>query len=66
MLLFFGEQIRKIKSLSPAQWINIALLSLWIWAMLMTLSRAVILGGLCVLLIIHRSWLKQQKKLMLR
>jgi hypothetical protein len=75
MLLFFspllgggGSKSRRglLKQLSLFERINLGILTLRILAMLMTLSRAVILGGILVLLITNRNRIKQKKKLLLR
>ena len=66
MLLFFGESLKKLKSLTIFQWVNIGILVLWMVAMVMTLSRAVILGGMLVVVLVNWSFLKQKKKLLLR
>jgi hypothetical protein len=66
VLLFFGEKIKKLEQISFFQWINIGIIILRILAMLMALSRAVILGGLFILIITNWNRIKKKKKLLLR
>ena len=65
ILLFFGEKIKNLKQISLFQWINIGIICLWIIAMIMTLSRAVILWGILVLIILNRKTIKTNKKRLL-
>ena len=63
---FRNELLHNIKSLTLFQWFNIGMLTLRILAMVMSLSRAVLLGGVLALVITNRSFFKQHKKLLLR
>jgi hypothetical protein len=65
ILLFFGEKVKKRKSFTLRQWINVGIVAVRILAMILTLSRAVFLGGVLVLLLTQRTLLKQHKKLLL-
>jgi hypothetical protein len=66
VLLFFGEQIKKRKQFTLFQRINTGIVLLRILAMLMTLSRAVILGGIVICILLYRNTIKKLKKPVLR
>jgi hypothetical protein len=66
VLLFFSEKISQIKQWTMIQRINAGVITLWIFAMVMTLSRAVILGGVLVLILLNWSCSREKKKLLFR
>lgn len=65
ILLFFGESLRKIKSWTLSQRINVLLVIIWMLAMGMTLSRSVLIAGFLVLIFINIPLLKKNKRLLI-
>lgn len=65
ILLFFWERIKNIKQINLWQRINISIIILWIVAILLTLSRSAILGGILILIIVNRKYIKTKKKLLI-
>jgi hypothetical protein len=66
ILLFFGEKIKNLKTISLFQRINIGIIALRILAIGMTLSRSAILGGILILILLNWKTIKTQKKLLIR
>lgn len=63
--LLFGEKLKNIKQFTLQQRINVGIVILWIGAMVLTLSRAVFVGGILVAFILHWDFFKKRKKMLI-
>lgn len=65
VVLLFWMKWKELKNLTVHKIINLSVLGIWILAMIVTLSRAVFVWGLLILLGLNWSFLKKQKKKMI-
>lgn len=65
IVLFFRQRLTSIKNLFTANKktiLNIAVIALWIIAIILTLSRTAFIGGIIALALLNIQWIKAHKK----
>lgn len=67
IMLFCGGALKDLKDFlkSPRKNINFLLTILWIFAIILTLSRSALLGMIFVIAMLSKNWIKKHKKLSL-